>query len=205
MMRGPAHPAMAGGNRRPRATEQPQPAAPPLAPIVERMGPPVSRVPWSPGVVGQSLEILAVTLERDKPFWFKPVHAPSLRVGLPPAAEPGDHVLQVIGWYPLRPRVVHSTSWRYEEGRILLTYLAVVEPTDSLLPGSLEMVAVERAELDRGESMAPPDSIGLAAVLEHALRHLSWLVGDDPAIAAALPDWSGVLGRYRPEPFRSLS
>jgi hypothetical protein len=195
---------MARDSRRPKATGRSRPAAASPTPIVERLGPPVSKVPWSPNVVAQTLEILAVTLQQGKLVWFKPVHAPSLRVGLPRAAEPGDHVLQVIGWYPLLPRVVHSTSWRYENDRVVLTYLVVVEPTKALPPDSLEEVEVERAELDRGKSMAPPDSIGLAAVLEHALRHLSWLIRDDPAIAAALPDWSDVLEGYRPEPFRAL-
>ena len=40
--------------------------------------------------------------------------------------------------------------------------------------------------------------------LEHALRHLSWLIRDDHAIADALPEWSSVLSDYQPEPFRSL-
>jgi hypothetical protein len=171
---------------------------------VERIGPPVSSVPWSPDVVAQNLEILAVTLRGAKLLWLKPVHAESLRVGLPRSAEPSDVVLQVLGLYPLLPRVVHSTSWRYEEDRVVLTYLAVVEPPESLPPGSLETVEIERAELDRGGSMAPPESIQLAAVLEHVLRHLSWLIRDDLAIAAAVPDWKGVLGTYRPEPFKAL-
>jgi hypothetical protein len=155
--------------------------------------------------VAQRLEILPVALRAGTVFWFKPVHAQSISVGLPRAAEPGDFVLDVIGWYPLRPRVVHSTSWRYEEGRIVLTYVVVAELTDSLPPGSLEAVEVQRAEIDRGDAMAPPQSIRLAAVLEHALRHLSWLIRDDPAIAAALSDWSDVLDGYRPEPFRALA
>jgi len=171
---------------------------------VERLGPPVSKVPWAPNVVAQNLEIFAVTLRRGRLFWFKPVHAPSLRVGLPRGAEPSEAVLQVIGWYPLVPRVVHSTSWRYEQDRVVLTYLVVVETPDTLPAGSLETVEVERVELDRGDAMAPPETIGLGAVLEHALRHLSWLLGDDPAIAAALAEWSGVLEVYRPEPFRAL-
>jgi hypothetical protein len=202
-MHRPGRSVVAGRSRRPKAAG-PHPAPAPLGPIVERMGPPVSKVPWSPTVVGQSLEILAVTLAGGRLSWFKPVHAPSLRVGLPRAVEPSDRVLEVIGWYPLLPRVVHSTSWRYEEDRLVLTYLVVVEPAVLLPPDSLEMVNVERADLDRGGSMAPPGSIALAAVLEHALRHLSWLIRDDPAIAAALPEWSAVLDGYRPEPFRAL-
>lgn len=196
---------VAGDSHRPRAAGRPRRGPAPLAPIVERIGPPVSSVPWSPNVVAQNLEILAVTLRGGKLQSLRPVHAASLRVGLPRGAEPSDVVLQVLGLYPLLPLVVHSTSWRYEEDRVVLTYLAVVEPPDSLPEGSLETVEVQRAELDRGESMAAPESIHLAAVLEHALRHLSWLLRDDNAIAAALPDWKGVLDGYRPEPFKALS
>ena len=44
----------------------------------------------------------------------------------------------------------------------------------------------------------------MAQVLEHALRHLAWLIEDDPAIAAALPGWSAMLEGYGPEPFRAF-
>lgn len=178
---------------------------PSLGPIVERLGPPISRVPWSPELVAQRLEILPVGLRDGKLFWLRPVHATSLRVGISKSAKPSQVVLEAVASYSLAARVVHSTSWRYEEGRIVLTYVVVVEPPLHLPPGSLELVPVERSDLARGASMAPPDSITVKAVLEHAVRHLAWLSRDDPAIATALADWSGVLEGYRPEPFRALS
>ena len=55
-----------------------------------------------------------------------------------------------------------------------------------------------------GEATAPPESIDVEQVLEHALRHLSWLVGDDPVVAEELRDWAGTLRSYEPEPFRAL-
>ncbi|GAC1613244.1 MAG: hypothetical protein NVS9B1_21300 [Candidatus Dormibacteraceae bacterium] len=175
-----------------------------LGPAVRQLGPPVSNVPWSSQVVAQSLEILPVTVCDGSPVWLRPVHAPSLRVGISKAEEPAAVVLSVMAWYPLTARVVHSTSWRYEEGRIVLTYLAVVECPQRLPEGSLELVPIERADLARGESTAPPASITVAAVLEHAVRHLAWLNREDPAIAAELETWSAVLADYRPEPFRAL-
>jgi hypothetical protein len=39
-------------------------------------------------------------------------------------------------------------------------------------------------------------------VLEHAFRHLAWLVRDDAAVRDALPAWGSFLERYEPEPFR---
>lgn len=175
-----------------------------MAALVETMGPPLSTTAWSPQFVAQTLEVLPVGLQAGELFWLKPVHSDSLRIGLSPTSKPGDEVIAAMKWYPLQPRVVHSTSWRSDEGRTILTYVAVVDPPDGLPPDSLVRLTVARAELARGEAMAAPRSIGVEAVLEHALRHLSWLVRDDPAVATALEDWHGVLAAFVPEPFRAL-
>lgn len=169
------------------------------------MGPPISSVDWSPRFVAQTLEVLPVALRDGRLVWMKPIHAESLRVGLSPSARPAEAVLEVMKWYPLEPLVVHSTSWRQEEGRIILTYVAVIVPPEKLPPDSLLETSVRRAELARGEAMAAPQSIGVEAVLEHALRHLSWLVKDDPAVMHALAGWKEVLAGFEPEPFRALS
>ncbi|HEX5937358.1 MAG TPA: hypothetical protein VFZ75_06690 [Actinomycetota bacterium] len=172
-------------------------------PVVE-LGPPISDVPWSPELSTQSLEVLIVTLDDDAPVWLKPEHADSLRIGLPATARPGDVVLETLNSYALTPRVVHSTSWRHEEGRVVLSYVAVVDAPSQLLDGTLVRTPVVRADLARGDATAPPPEIGVLQVIEHALRHLSWLVQDDPAIGEALPDWRELLERYQPEPFRAL-
>jgi hypothetical protein len=185
------------GHRRPG---EPEPIP---EPVVE-LGPPVSDVPWSSEFAQQSLEVLVLTLDRGSAVWLKPVHADSLHVGLPVASTPGDVVIETLGWFGLAPRVVHSTSWRHEGGRLVLTYIAVVEPPSVMPQDTLERVEVARADLARGDATAPPSEIGVAQVIEHALRHLSWLLRDDPAIAEALPDWGELLDRYQPEPFRAL-
>jgi hypothetical protein len=172
--------------------------------LIELMGPPLSTVAWSPAFVAQTLEILPVGLRDGELFWLKPVHSDSLRIGLPPSAGPAEMVIDALKWYPLTPIVIHSTSWRHHEGRVILTYVAVIEPPSSLPDGSLAELPVTRAELARGGAMTAPEAIGVAAVLEHALRHLSWLVRDDPAIAKALSAWTGPLAAFTPEPFRAL-
>ena len=169
------------------------------------MGPPISTVAWSPELVAQTLEILPVALRPGGLVWLKPMHADSLRVGLPAAAKPGEVVLDAMKWYPLEPLVVHSTSWRHEAARIILTYVAVITSPEHLPPDSLVALPVRRAELTRGEATAAPTTIGVEAVLEHALRHLSWLVKDDPAVMEALADWKTVLADFQPEPFRALA
>jgi hypothetical protein len=168
------------------------------------MGPPVSSLPWSPDFVAQTLEVLPLGLDDGGLFWMKPIHADSLRVGLSSTAKPHETVLDVLKWYPLDPVVVHSTSWRHEDGRVILTYVAVIATPATLPPDSLVKLPVRRAELARGAATAAPQAIGVDAVLEHALRHLSWLVKDDPAVMVALDGWRGVLAEFQPEPFRAL-
>ena len=63
---------------------------------------------------------------------------------------------------------------------------------------SLEPISPE------GDALTPPAEIGVSQVLEHAFRHLAWLVKDDEAVRAALPDWVAFLDTYAPEPFRAF-
>jgi hypothetical protein len=114
-------------------------------------------------------------------------------------------VLELLRWYPLEPIAVHSTSWRHEDGRVILTYVAVVADPATLPKDSLVRLPVRRAELARGGAITAPKSIGVDAVLEHALRHLSWLVQDDPAIMETLASWKDALASFQPEPFRALA
>ena len=173
--------------------------------LIETMGPPVSSVPWSPQFVAQTLEVLPIGLGEDGLFWMKPVHGDSLRVGLASSARPSDVVLDLLKWYPLTALVVHSTSWRHEQDRVILTYVAAIEPPGDLARDSLVSLPVRRAELARGGATTAPPAIGIEAVIEHALRHLSWLVRDDPAVTAALAGWKEALAAFEPEPFRALA
>lgn len=168
------------------------------------MGPPVSTTQWSPSFVAQTLEVLPVSLSETGLSWIKPMHADSLRVGLPPSARPAEVVMDVLKWYPLTPIVVHSTSWRHEEGRIILTYVAAVQHPIELARDSLVVLPVRRAELARGGATSAPQTIEVGAVIEHALRHLAWLVRDDPAVMHELAGWKDALAGFEPEPFRAL-
>jgi hypothetical protein len=100
------------------------------------------------------------------------------------------------------PTVVHSTSWRRDRDAVVLSFVAVV---DASLVGQLASVPVCRTELSRGGASAAPPQIAVAQVLEHGLRHLAWLVRDDPVVAARLTDpWPETLSSFVPEPFRHL-
>lgn len=100
------------------------------------------------------------------------------------------------------PLVTHSTSWRQDRNSVVLTFVAVVPPESVT---GLDSVAVGRADLARGGATAAPPRIESAQVIEHALRHLAWLVRDDDVVAQQLGhEWTEALDGYIPEPFRAL-
>jgi hypothetical protein len=100
------------------------------------------------------------------------------------------------------PRVVHSTSWRRDRGSVILSFIVVIDPERV---GTLESLPIGRTELARSAATAAPSSISEHQVLEHGLRHLAWLVQDDPVVAGELSEaWRKVLQTYVPEPFRAL-
>ncbi len=73
-------------------------------------------------------------------------------------------------------------------------------------PMAVVSAAGRRVDLARGGATEAPTAIATAAVIEHALRHLAWLIRDDPAVAERLADgWAQALGDHVPEPFRHLS
>ena len=100
------------------------------------------------------------------------------------------------------PMLVHSTSWRRDRGTVLLSCIVVIADEQAPdLPG----VALGRAELARSAATAAPRAVAAEQVIEHGLRHLSWLAKDDETVQRILPDdWQRVLSGYVPEPFRNL-
>ena len=72
----------------------------------------------------------------------------------------------------------------------------------------MESAPIARAKLARSEATSAPREIVYAQVVEHSLRHLAWLVHDDPVVARELePPWPDVLANYvptyLPKPFRA--
>lgn len=120
-----------------------------------------------------------------------------------PGGDPMAVVRRLLTAQLGEPLVLHSTSWRRWRESVVLSFVAVVRPEQA---DGHDSVAVERAALARGSEAAAPARVAFDQVLEHALRHLAWLVRDDPVVGAALdPAWPAALDAYVPEPFRALA
>ncbi|MBJ7597554.1 cyclic nucleotide-binding domain-containing protein [Candidatus Nephthysia bennettiae] len=162
----------------------------------------VQQVGTAHGRTGSAYEILPVYLEEQGARLLRPLRHASLQI---PAAEgvPAAVVGAALARMGVRAEIVHSTSWRYEGDRLVLTYLAILPR--ALEADGFETVSVARAELARGTAREAPSAIDVSQVLEHGLRHLSWLSRDDPAIREQLSgSWLAFVDRYQPEPFRAL-
>ena len=100
------------------------------------------------------------------------------------------------------PKLIHSTSWRRDRDAVILSFVVVIEAAEV---GAMESVAIGRAALARSAATAAPRAIASEQVVEHGLRHLAWLVKDDPVVSHELsPAWKQALASYVPEPFRNL-
>ena len=98
-----------------------------------------------------------------------------------PASAPDDAALALAG--EQAGPVCHSTSWRHDDGTLVLTY-AVVRPAGSTGAGTvLEQPSVVCSQDARRP--APP-VLHAHHVVAHAVRHLADLAERDPVVAAAL-------------------
>lgn len=123
-------------------------------------------------------------------------------IELGPTDHPVEIVDRIVRDVVGPPLLVHSTSWRRDRDAVILSFMVVIEP---YLAASLASRPIGRAELARSEATAAPHEIAYDQVVEHGIRHLAWLVADDPVVAGELSEaWRRVLANYVPEPFRVL-
>jgi CRP/FNR family transcriptional regulator len=150
-----------------------------------------------------AFEILPVRLDAGEVRLLRPTGSASWMVDSTPGRSAGELVGASLAAVGLGAAVVHSTSWRQHGGRLILTYLAVL--TEPAAAEGFEDAAIGRTELARGGTHGAPAAIDVGQVVEHGLRHLSWLSKDDPIIGPALTrEWVAKVLEYEPEPFRAL-
>ncbi|MEX0991193.1 MAG: hypothetical protein WD004_02855 [Actinomycetota bacterium] len=154
-------------------------------------------------MVAQSIEVLLLCLRDGEVKLLRPIHGEAVRLGWRPDYDANQIVLAAARRYGLEPILAHSTSWRFESGAVVLTYIAAVRQP-AQLSEYLTEVAVVRSDLARGSAFEPPPSIDTPQVIEHACRHLAWLIKDDRAVGEAIPEWADYLSTFAPEPFRAF-
>ena len=100
--------------------------------------------------------------------------------------------------------LMHSTSWRADGPRLIVTYMVVVT-ADDLVRGNwrhaLPITVRAAGEVGRPRTHAPdePPEPSDFHVLMHGLRHLKYLLDHDATSAAAMGDlWRQHLGPFEP-------
>ena len=147
-------------------------------------------------------EVFVVWLDGDRLQLTGPDGPKAWLLQLGPTEHPVEVVDRIVRDVVGPPILVHSTSWRRDRDAVILSFVVVISPE---VVGSMASVPIGRAALARSEATAAPRDIAVEAVVEHGLRHLAWLVEDDPVVAAELPaGWRPILAEYVPEPFRAL-
>ncbi|MGY0237177.1 hypothetical protein [Longispora urticae] len=99
------------------------------------------------------------------------------------------------------PALLHSTSWRYDTGQVVLTYVAACDPTPQR-GRVLSPVPPARS----GDLLAPcPLAVSVVQVASHACRHLAMLrVTDEHIAAAAGPEFWELITAYDVAPAGEL-
>ncbi len=147
-------------------------------------------------------EVFVVWLSGDRLELTGPCGAAPWILELGVSDHPVEVVDRIVREAVGEPLLVHSTSWRRDRDAVILSFVVVI---DRSLVGDMESVPIERATLARSEATAAPTTIANGQVIEHGLRHMAWLVADDPVVRRELPaGWREVLAEYVPEPFRNL-
>lgn len=121
--------------------------------------------------------------------------SPTWTVVVPDGASPAD-VLVATAPLRLTPAPPHSTSWRFVDGDVVLSFVAVAaEPP----PSALVPIAPP------APSRRPGGAIGHDEVLAHAARHVAFLLATDPAeLGIADAGWLRAAGEHVPTVFREL-
>ncbi|GIF74521.1 hypothetical protein [Asanoa siamensis] len=106
----------------------------------------------------------------------------TVRAPLPSGPHPDDLALHLSGLTLCTPgATLHSTSWRFVDRAVVLTYAALPDPS----PSDTEPLAPDRMVIG-GAALAPsPPHVDADAVAAHAARHLALLATTDPVVAAA--------------------
>jgi hypothetical protein len=103
-------------------------------------------------------------------------------------------------------RLLHSTSWRADVPRLVLTYVAILDAGPAVRARWPQAEPITRDVVEQvwgipptHAATQPPEEIAIDSVLEHVLRHTAYLLETDATAAAALDEtWCRHLAELRP-------
>jgi len=125
---------------------------------------------------------------------------------LEPGVHPDDLARRLSGLTACTPgAALHSTSWRYADGGVVLTYVALPDPTPR--PAPTTVVALDAMVAGVGPLTPSPVAVDLDAVAAHACRHLALLAAADDGVALAArerPDIWNLVTKLPPGPAGAL-
>lgn len=117
---------------------------------------------------------------------------------------PDDLARRLAGLTACTPgAVLHSTSWRFADGGVVLTYVALPDPA----PAGATPVALDAMVSGAGPLTPSPAVVDLDAVAAHACRHLALLAATDEDVALAVrerPDIWRLVAKVPPGPAGGL-
>ena len=133
--------------------------------------------------VPSTVEVLLLS-EADGLLRFR-----SVRERLHPAMHPDDLARGLSGLTACTPgAALHSTSWRYADEGVVLTYVALPDPR----PLGTRAVVLDAMVTGTGPLTPSPVALDLGAVAAHACRHLALLVTTDGDVALAAREMPGL-------------
>jgi hypothetical protein len=128
-----------------------------------------------------------------------------VRAALTAGVHPDDLAKELSGLGWCTPgALLHSTSWRFEDNCLVLTYAALPDPRPQ---SSTRPLWCDAMIASPNPLMPSPAQIGLEAVAAHAGRHLAFLHANDDVVveaAAALPAMWTLLIKLTPRPASAL-
>jgi hypothetical protein len=107
-----------------------------------------------------------------------------LAVPLPRGVEPDALARETLGGRLGPGSVLHSTSWRFERGELVITFAVAPDP-DPATGGGLLADTVADTVAQGADGRHPSAEADHAEVAAHACRHLAFLRATDATVAEA--------------------
>ncbi len=150
------------------------------------------------------IEVFPVFLSGGEPFVLVPGGKESWQFPMLGSGPAHDLVRNRLISNSVEPEIIHSTSWRQDDQKLIITYLVVIrDPAKT--PEGFETFPVVQSGIVRGGATSPPRNIPTQAVINHAFQHLAWLLQTDPVVHETLVEnWEVILKPFQAQPARAF-